>query len=44
MKIYKVIFGNYYPREVDSEYKTKEEAQKRADELGDRWEVEEYEV
>lgn len=40
-----VHYGNYFPREVDSTWDTKEEAEKRADELNGEtdtmWRVEE---
>jgi hypothetical protein len=54
MTIWTVIYGNYYPREVDSYWATKEEAQVQADKLRDEmmaaglgsgmWEIEEIQV
>ena len=42
IKIYVVHYGNYSPKEVDSQYRTKEEAEKRVDELGGgMWEISE---
>ncbi len=47
-KTYAVIYGNYFPREVDSYWNTKEEAEAQANKLNDEdklnsrmWEVEE---
>lgn len=39
-----VIFGDYYPREVDSLHDTREAAEKAAEDLGDGYEVEEMTV
>lgn len=45
-KKYGVVYGNYFPREVESTWNTKEEAEHRADELNEEgsgmWEVEEF--
>jgi hypothetical protein len=41
MTNYSVIYGNYFPREVDSVWTTRKAAQDRAEELGGMWEVEE---
>ena len=43
---FRVVFANYFPREVDSTHSTREEAERRADELNagldwDAWRVEE---
>lgn len=44
-KIYVVHYGNYFPREVDSQYRTLAEAEKRVKELGGgMWEISEEEV
>ena len=37
--IYAVVFGNYYPREVDSIWLTEELANKRAEQLEGDWRV-----
>ena len=53
MKIYQIIYGNYYPREVDSTYKTREDAEARLKYLlevslqnksNSMWEIEEIEI
>ena len=45
IKIYTVHYGNYFPVEIDSQYKTLEEAEKRVDELGGgMWEITEGEI
>lgn len=44
MKVWVVIFSNYEPSEVDSLWRTKESAEKRAEELGDMWDAVEWEV
>jgi hypothetical protein len=42
--VFAVIFSNYFPRQVDSLWETEALAQRRADELGDGWDVEGMEV
>jgi hypothetical protein len=45
--IFVVRFSNYYPAEIDSIWRTRREAQRRADELGDDgddWIVEEQKL
>jgi len=37
--LYLVVYGNYYPLEVDSIWSTKEAAYERADKLGGMWGV-----
>lgn len=42
--VYAVVFGNYFPRELDSLWKTKEMADTRADSLDGDWRVVEMTV
>jgi hypothetical protein len=42
--VWLVCFGNYYPREINSIWATKELAQQQAESLGSGWDVEEWEV
>lgn len=37
--MFAVIYGNYFPRETDSVWATKEQAEKRADQLNDEDEL-----
>ncbi len=38
-RVYAVVFSNYEPAEVNSLWWSKAKAAKRAEELGDMWEV-----
>ena len=42
--VFAVVYSNYHPREVDSLWWNEAEAQKKAEELGDGWEVERWDV
>ena len=54
MKFYRVIYGNYFPREVESSWETEEEAEARRDFLNENirsdcgesgmWEVEAFNI
>lgn len=43
-RVFAVINGNYFPREVDSLWTTREGARKRADHLGGMWDVEDMKL
>ena len=42
--IYVVAYSNYVPAEVDSLWYTEAKADKRAEELGDPWEVSKWQI
>jgi hypothetical protein len=42
--VWAVVHSNFFPREIDSLWSTRELAQKRADQLGDSWRPEEWQV
>lgn len=44
MVVWVVVYGNYFPAEVDSIWKTKELAEQKADELQGEWHAEEWTV
>lgn len=44
MKVWAVVYSNYFPAEVDSLWKTKEKAEERAEELQGEWHAQEWEV
>lgn len=43
-RVYAVEWGNEFPAEIDSLWTTREEAERRVEELGGRWDVSEWTV
>lgn len=44
IKIFAVVYANFYPLEIDSLWATEELAERRADNLNGMWRVREMEV